>query len=150
MMTMTTRHNRNLGRGDSAGFTLIELLVVIALVGLLAVLIAPSISSWQRHANLKADVRRLYGFVQKARMEAVKINGNCSVTFLAKTVTISCIDPPVNSFTLESDVSFSPLPSTITFGSRGLPAAGQTLTLVGKNGNTHSLIMNSRGHVRVE
>lgn len=61
----------------AAGFTLIELLLVIFIIGIGAAIAAPSITSWRQDANLSADARRLHGFLQQARVEAVKRNASC-------------------------------------------------------------------------
>ncbi|MBE0502306.1 MAG: prepilin-type N-terminal cleavage/methylation domain-containing protein, partial [Desulfuromonadales bacterium] len=62
-----------------SGFTLIEVLIVIVIIGLIAAIGTPSFNNWRQNANVSADMRRLYGFFQKARIEAVKQNKTCSI-----------------------------------------------------------------------
>ena len=66
---------------DSRGFTVIELVVVIGLLMILAAISAPNISRMMAEADFRSDVRFLVGAIKSARMEAVKRNQLCSITF---------------------------------------------------------------------
>lgn len=66
---------------SESGFSLIELLVVIAIMGIVIAISVPELRTWSSNANFKADARKLLGALQHARMEAVKRNSYCTVTF---------------------------------------------------------------------
>jgi type IV fimbrial biogenesis protein FimT len=144
---------------SNAGFTLIELLVVIAIIGIMAAISTPNMIDWKRNADLNADIRRLYGFFQKARLEAVKRNRDCS--FVGTTTTfISFLDENSNG-TVDGDETVihsglfnggvvATAAFSGSFSSRGLINANKTITLQGVNANEHSLVMNIRGRMRIE
>jgi prepilin-type N-terminal cleavage/methylation domain-containing protein len=69
--------------GAANGFTLVELMVTIGLLAFLGIMAASSFDygSWLAHYRLKAAVRNLEMNFQFARMEAVKRNNYCSITF---------------------------------------------------------------------
>jgi type IV fimbrial biogenesis protein FimT len=67
---------------EEKGFTLIELLIVVALLAIVATISAPRIGTYMATADFRADARRLVGALKTARMEAVKRNGDCSLSFL--------------------------------------------------------------------
>ena len=151
---------------SGAGFTLIELLVVIAMIGILATISTPGMIDWKRNANLKADMRRLYGFFQKARLEAVKRNTNCF--FVSPLVVngttfdyVSYIDsvPGIGVYDDGEETIYTGnfnggVVATAAFSGsfdrRGLVDANKTIILKGVNGTEHRLVMNIRGRMRIE
>ena len=66
---------------NSKGFTLIEVIIVVTIIGILAAISIPAISSWLPNYRLKAAARELYSGMQKARMVAVKTNTTSMMTF---------------------------------------------------------------------
>lgn len=64
---------------NSRGFTLIEVLIVIGIIGVMAAIAIPAISSWLPNYRLKAAARDVYSSMQKARMIAVKSNHNTAI-----------------------------------------------------------------------
>ena len=66
---------------NSKGFTLIEVLIVVGIIGIMAAIVIPSISSWLPNYRLKGAARDLYGAAMKAKGEAVKRNTSCALTF---------------------------------------------------------------------
>ncbi len=144
---------------SGAGFTLIELLVVIAIIGILAVISAPSMIDWKRDADLNADMRRLYGFFQKTRLEAVKRNTFCS--FVGTTTTFVAFTDPNKNITLDAGETVihsglfnggvvATAAFSGSFSPRGLIDANRRIILKGVNGNEHDLVMNIRGRMRIE
>ncbi len=65
----------------SAGFTLVEMLIVVTIVGILASVIVPTLSSTSGAVTLEAMARCLAADIRGARQSAVQYNGNFAVTF---------------------------------------------------------------------
>jgi prepilin-type N-terminal cleavage/methylation domain-containing protein len=65
------------------GFTLVELMVTVGLLAFLGIVAASSFDSrsWLAHYRLKAAVRNLEMNFHYARMEAIKRNTYCTITF---------------------------------------------------------------------
>ena len=68
---------------NTKGLTLVEVIVVSVLIGILATIAIPAISSWLPNYRLKAAARELYSGMQKARMVAVKTNTTSTMAFTA-------------------------------------------------------------------
>ncbi len=68
-------------RGPRAGFTLVEMLIVVTIVGILASVIVPTLSSTSGAVVLEAMARSMAADIRGARQSAVQYNGNFAVTF---------------------------------------------------------------------
>ena len=58
------------------GFSIIELSVALTIAGILLVLGAPAFTTYLQNARLGAMAQGIYGGLQAARAEAVKLNRN--------------------------------------------------------------------------
>jgi len=67
---------------SSKGFTLIEVIIVVAIIGIMAAISIPAISSWLPNYRLKAAARELYSDMQKIKLEAIKKNTNVGIAFI--------------------------------------------------------------------
>ncbi|MFC1812435.1 GspH/FimT family pseudopilin, partial [Thermodesulfobacteriota bacterium] len=64
-----------------SGFSLIELLVVIVILGALMAITVPNYLTYIPKSRLKTAARDLYSELQLAKMAAIKVNGDCTVTY---------------------------------------------------------------------
>lgn len=67
-------------RPTETGFTLTELMVVVAVLGVLAAIALPSFQSLTQSQQVKAASFDLFSSLSLARSEAIKRNGNVTVT----------------------------------------------------------------------
>jgi prepilin-type N-terminal cleavage/methylation domain-containing protein len=84
------------------GFTMVELMVTIAVIAILFTIAVPNIISWLPNYRLKAAARDLFSNMQKARMQAVKENGNIIMIF------DTSINPGFYYFDTNNDNAFTP------------------------------------------
>jgi prepilin-type N-terminal cleavage/methylation domain-containing protein len=63
------------------GVTLIELAVVMAIVGIMALFLAPAISTWVENFRIKQASREMSSDLQFAKMKAISTRTNCAVVF---------------------------------------------------------------------
>lgn len=63
------------------GFTLVEVLIVIAVIGILSAISVPMFQKWLPNMRLKDAAQDLYGYMQKARLGAVKTNSTWAIKF---------------------------------------------------------------------
>ena len=79
-----------------AGFTLIEMMIVVAIIAILSALAFPSLSDLLPRSRTKAATRELRGYIQKAKLEAIKQNRDCLLVFTPASGTdagscVTCI-----------------------------------------------------------
>ena len=64
-----------------AGFTLVEMLIIMAVIAILGAVALPNFTVWRENSQLNSAVRDMYSNFQKAKIEAVKRQTYCTVTF---------------------------------------------------------------------
>ncbi|MFM9963513.1 MAG: Tfp pilus assembly protein FimT/FimU [Planctomycetaceae bacterium] len=84
--------------GLRSGFTLVEMLIVVTIVGLLASVVIPTLSSSSGAVSLEAMARTLAADLRLARQSAVQYNGDFAIT----------LDLAKNSYTISQVVGSSP------------------------------------------
>jgi prepilin-type N-terminal cleavage/methylation domain-containing protein len=71
-----------------SGFSLFELLTAIAIFSILAAIAVPNFIDWRNNAQLSRAARDVYSIFQKAKLEAVRRNMTCTITFSANDYTV--------------------------------------------------------------
>ena len=74
-------------RKDS-GFSLTELMTIIAIVAIMAGIAVPNFIGWRSKSQLSRATREVYSTFQRAKMEAIRRNVTCGVTFRANDILI--------------------------------------------------------------
>jgi prepilin-type N-terminal cleavage/methylation domain-containing protein len=123
---------------DQRGFSIAEILVAAAVFGILAAIAVPQFIAFRPMSRLNGATRQIYSELMWARSKAVNDNTSYVVTFPTnQTMQIAPISglptKTVNIQTEYSDVMLDPLPSPITFTSRGT-ADALTITLINPGG----------------
>jgi len=124
-------------RSRDGGFSLIELLITISVIILTAAMAVPSISDWVPFYCLTGDTRAIAGLMQKARLEAIKMNQAVSMQFV-NTEPDSCVvyidtnsngtydagtDTLIESYNLNQRIDYGTDATQDTSGGSGTPPA---------------------------
>jgi prepilin-type N-terminal cleavage/methylation domain-containing protein len=143
-------------RNDS-GFSMIELIIVISIVAILSAIAVPNFVSWIPKYRVKDAAQDLYSNIQMAKMEAIKRNQNCTVTFTNNAgaddrYVVGLINRNVSLADYGSGVQFSatPAPAAITFNSRGIANSALNVSLTNNvNSATYQISILTSGVVSI-
>lgn len=119
-------HDRRFERG----FTILQLLIVIGVIGIVSTFALISMARSRDSLRLQNSVRQLAGYMEKARLDAIRRHATSSVVFTNTTTYSVTMDfdgvgtTSTRTFTLESGVWVisTPLPS-VAFNWRGRTSA---------------------------
>lgn len=165
--------NNSCPKSREAGFTLIEVMIVVAIISILSALAFPSLSTLIPRNRTKAAARELRGYMQKAKLEAIKQNSDCLVVFTqassstAKGSCVICIssdddctdadDQIISQFDFNGYKSVELSSTNFTggnfkFNSRGIPNKGGTSVIknTAEAGYSFDVIVSPSGRVRIE
>jgi len=82
MMVMESKMKRGFFCWErDGGFTMIEMLVAFIIIGVLVAVGIPAFSGWLPDYRLKSATTDLFSNLQLAKMEAIRANGDCEVSF---------------------------------------------------------------------
>lgn len=73
------------------GFTLLELLIAVLVLGILATLAGPSMSSFVNEGRLKSAAENVYSYLVYARSESIARNANVLVSFEGSSSENWCV-----------------------------------------------------------
>ena len=152
---------------EDSGFSLVELIVTIAIIAILTLVAVPNLMSWVPKNHVKDAAQDLYSNIQMAKMEAIKHNQSCTVTFSTgpgqyvigltdKTVALADYGSGVKIDKIQtvpvpptSPVTVA-LPETITFNSRGFGDKARDVFLTNKaNSVTYQVTILMSGIVTI-
>jgi type IV fimbrial biogenesis protein FimT len=152
-------------RAQHHGFTLLELMIVVAIVGVLAVIAAPSFNDAMDERKLSAAVETIYSDIRYARSESIKRSIDVTVTFSGTVGSGTAIDPWTTWQYVIADgggaiktvlsTQFSVASVATTFASniitfdfvRGTAIAG-TVTITSDNGSTGTVTVSTIGRIK--
>lgn len=114
------------GRGTERGFTLLQLLMVVTIVGIVTTYALISLATSRDNIHLQNSVRQIAGYIEKARLDAIRRHATASLTFTSTTTYNVTMDfdgtgnVGTRSFSLENGIAVSSLglPS-VSFNWRG-------------------------------
>jgi|WetSurMetagenome_2_1015567.scaffolds.fasta_scaffold88057_2 prepilin-type N-terminal cleavage/methylation domain-containing protein len=143
---------------SKSGFTLVELVVTISIFSILAAIAIPGFSKWLPSYNLKSAARDVFSNMQLSKLDAIKNNTNCIVTFdtVAKSYTLAFSggSRTVNLPDYDRNVQFKgPTDSSITFTPRGMilnPSARQVTITNTQNTATWQITIETFGTISLK
>jgi prepilin-type N-terminal cleavage/methylation domain-containing protein len=141
-----------------SGFTLIEMVCTIAVFAILTSIAIPGFIKWLPAYNLKRAARDVFSNMQVAKLDAIKRNDNCVVTFntVANSYTLGLVAGArtVNLIDYDKNVQFkNPTNASVTFTSRGIlkPAADWTVTITNaQNTATWQITVTAVGNISMK
>ena len=144
-------------RRDEQGSTILQMVIVLAIALIATTFALLSIQSSKASLRLQTSVRQLGGYLEKARLDAVRRHGQSSVVFNSNTSYDVTMDfagtgtVSTRTFPFEQDVAIisTPLPS-LTFNWRGRTSAcTQTFAVQNARGEQSWVDVSDAGDVTV-
>ena len=131
---MSKRQSFNYRNRPPAGFTLVELMIVVAVVGVLSMMALGGFQWVTQSQRVKASVFDLFASLTVARSEAIKRNGNVTITpaggswqggwtITSGGVTIKT-QAALSGVTVTGGTGAGTLPATVLYTKSGRLAAG--------------------------
>lgn len=146
---------------NSRGFTLMEILVVVALLGIMAAIAVPSLSTFVPNYRLKGEARDLYSQLQRARNEAVKTNTTVIFNFTpgvgapcqgGRYVFTTAAGNVLVNRAMPNGICLTPTVFPAGFQSNGLPSGiiGSIVLSHTANNRTYSLTQTFAGGITLQ
>lgn len=140
------------------GFTMIEMMIVIAIAGVLSAIAVPSFQAAIANQRAKAFAQELYLALNKARSEAIKLNGTCDVVVdfsdaadWAAGWSVASVEPPaagttcLDPRTISSAGGLAGIKTAggadVTFFRRGRPDAAVSFTVCDEKGKAKERVV---------
>src|SRR6266571_1567745 len=153
------RSNHRLRFKDARGFTIIQIVITVAVIAIFTSFALITLTSARSYLHLQNSVRQLAGYLEKARLDAVRrhANPNSTVVFTSPTTYDVTMDFSgsgtliTRTFTFENGVSIvsTPLP-TLSFNWRGRTSAcTTTFTVQNSRGEQSWVDVSDAGDVTV-
>ncbi len=143
---------------DARGFSILQTVVVVAVVSIVSTFAVIQVHSTRERLRLQNSVRQLAGYLEKARLDAIRRHGDSSVIFNNESTYDVTMDfdgsgtRTTRSFPFENGVSIvsTPLPS-VNFNWRGrTQACTLTFTVQNRPGEQSWVDVSDAGDVTVE
>ena len=134
----------------SRAFTLLEILIVLAIISTLFVMIIPLSSYYRGNIGLDTTSNMIVSDLYYAKGLALNVSSHVSIDFNSDKYSLFKDGSLVKTVDLPKDVKCNI--KTIGFSSQGMPAPGEsgTILLSNKDGKTKSIIVSSMGRIRME
>jgi type II secretory pathway pseudopilin PulG len=111
---------------DAGGFTILQIVITVAVIAIFSTFALMTLTSTRASLRLQNSVRQLSGYLEKARLDAIRRHANSTVVFTSPTTYDVTLDfngsgtTTTRSYSFENGVSVisTPLPA-LTFNWRG-------------------------------
>ena len=150
---------------SSRGFSMIELLVVVAVIGILAALGYPYVSTYLRAASLRAGAQELAAIVNGGRQLAITRNTNVCVVLsnnqalyrtgnanpCAGTLYVGVETRADGTMPLSNDIRITAATANVVFSPLGAATTAGTYTVHNPSGGANlSVVVSAAGRVRIQ
>ncbi len=144
-------------RSLERGFTILQLVITVGVIGIVSTFALISVARARDNIRLQGSVRQLAGYLEKARLDAVRRHATSSVAFTSTTTYSVTMDfdgtgvVGTRSYSFDGGISVisTPLPS-ISFNWRGRTSAcTQTFAMQNLSGDQSWVDVSDAGDVTV-
>ena len=164
-------------RKNNRGFTVTELAMTLAIIVILASVAIPSVTNWLPNYRLRKALTDLRNNFQRARLEAVKHNCNCTINFNQAVGGIAydyvifidnnndatfdaaeTVIAQVRWSDYNSDVRFDTTQgggdgldfTSVAFNSKGIPSTNGGIYLINMNGTDRRVELSPAGMISIQ